>query len=118
MAAVPSALAGLAVNVYIVIGLGMLFFGLVRDQLLQDTSRQAFEQQLIDATANKTLSQRWRNRLYTWLFLAMRVTCWPAFEFGLHNFRLGSIAARLRTQLSWAAAVGLYPPETSLSFFD
>ena len=106
--------AGIALNVYVAAGFGLLFFALVDGLLRTDPRRQAFEEFVTgNAAKQMTLNQRRRNRIYQAIFYVLRVCCWPAFE--AYNLRLSALSARLRTQFGRAAAVSLYPPETSLS---
>ena len=110
-------LGGVLLNVYIAVGLVCWMFDLAVNQLSQDGVRSQFEEQIIAAANRHNKVAPWRGVVLGVLAVLQRITCWPAFELGLHNVRMWQSGVRLHSRLAKAAALGLFPYEVSVSLF-
>lgn len=109
---------GIALNAYIAIGMGLVFFVAVSQRLDRDERRYLVEMQVGDLIINRGgRFARLRARLYAGMFIVIGIICWPATQFGLHSFRMLRFRRRLDSVLGMSAGLNLFPMETSVSLF-
>ncbi len=108
--------AGIALNSYVVLGLGLTFIGMISFRLNQDEGRLLLEKLGGVRISNSGAFKRFRAQLYSYMFLVTAIICWPAKE--LNSFRLMSWKVRQPdSSQGLSASLNLFPVEVSESLF-